>query len=102
MTRSVHTGTQTVDVTVADTVEGSDLTKRKQDHVALRTTENAAVTGDPEITLEASVDGETWITVDSATGTEISLEADVPEQYVRASVTTAADAGSLTLWLAAL
>lgn len=102
MTRSVHTGTTTVDVTTTGTIDESSLTKRKQRTVALRATEADAVTGDPEIALEASVDGDTWYQVDSATGTEVSIEADVPDPFVRATVTTAADAGTITLSIAAL
>jgi len=102
MTRTVHTGSRTTDATTTGVIEGVVLEAREQGHVTLRTTEDAAVTGDPEITLEASVDEETWLPVDSATGTEITLSADVPDPYLRASVTTAADAGSLTVWISAL
>ncbi|WP_310916944.1 hypothetical protein [Haloarcula sp. S1AR25-4] len=102
MSRSKHTGAQTIDPTTTGAITGTQLEKRKQRRVTLRTTEADAITTDPTITLEASVDGDTWIAVDSATGTEITLTNPIPDAYVRANVTSAADAGTLTMWIAAL
>ena len=102
MTRTVHTGTQTADVSTTGPIDGTELEKRSHRRVALRTTdEDGSVTTDPEITLETSVDGETWVPADSATGTELELTKAIPDPYVRANVTGAGDS-SLTLWISAL
>ncbi|RDZ61358.1 hypothetical protein C5B90_18970 [Haloferax sp. Atlit-12N] len=101
MTRSVHTDEKTVDVTQAGVIDGTELEIPKQEQVALRTTENDAVTGDPEIALQASIDGTNWMDVATATGLELEILKEVPDPKVRAAVTTTASAGTLTLWISA-
>lgn len=100
MTRANHTGIQTADVTQSGAIETTELEKREHRRVALRVQEDAAVSGSPEIGLQVSVDGDTWVTVEKQTGLDFDILRNVPEPYVRATVSSAGDAGSVQLWIA--
>jgi len=101
MTRSVHTGVQTADATSTGPIDSTELEKRETRRVALRVMPGDSLTGDPEIALEVSIDGETWYEPVKETGQDLDILREVPEPYVRANVTTAADAGEVELWIAA-
>jgi len=101
MTRSVHTGPKTVDATTTGVVDGTVLEKREQRRTALRVNPGDQLSTDVEIALEVSVDGETWHTPVQQTGQDFDILREIPEPYVRANITTAADGGTVTLWIAA-
>jgi hypothetical protein len=101
MTRTVHTGPQTVDATTTGVVDGSQLEKWEHRRTALRVIPGDQLSTDVEVALEVSVDGETWDRPVMQTGQDFDILREIPEPYVRANVTTAADGGTITLWLAA-
>jgi len=101
MTRGVHTTVRTVDATVTGPIEDILLEKWEHRRVALRVIADESVSGTPEFGLQSSVDKNAWVLLEKETGPDVDMLREVPEPYLRPTIETAADSGTVQLWMAA-